>query len=146
MAFRFQSRELRVSHRTDRRRRKKARERIDLPPPPVPPLDVREGRHGDIAFFAEPKTIQADMRLVRRAIRDGWDVPEKMRGWLPDAIVEVVTLPLAKSGVDEGTWNMNAIAACRTVLAMEIERMRQEHAEDWRLLAEHKLSLLSGKK
>ena len=59
-----------MSHRSDRRRRKKARERIDIPPPPVPPLDVREGRHGDIALFADPKTMPADMRLVRRAIRD----------------------------------------------------------------------------
>lgn len=135
-----------MSHRTNRRRRKKSRDRIDLAPPPVPPLDVRDGRHGDIALFAEPKVMLADMRLVQRAIRDGWDIPEKMRGWLPDAIMEVVTLPLAKSGVDEGTWNMNAIAACRTILAMEIEHMRKEHAEDRRLLAEYKLSLRSGRK
>ena len=135
-----------MSHRSDRRRRKKTRERIDLPPPSSPPLDVRDGRYGDVALFTEPKTIPADMRLVRRAIRDGWDVPEKMRGWLPDAIMEVVTLPLAKSGVDEWTLDRNAIAAVQTMLAMATENMRQEHAEDRRRLAEYKLSLLSVRK
>lgn len=86
------------------------------------------------------------MRLVRRAIRDGWDVPEKMRGWLPEAILEVITMPLAKSGVDEWTLDRNAIAGAQTILALATENMRQEHAEDRRLLAEYKLSLLSGRK
>ena len=130
-----------MSHRTDRRRRKKARELKDLPPPPIPPLDVRDGRHGGIALFAEPQAILADMRLVRRAIRDGWDVPEKMRGWLPDAIMEVVTLPLAKSGVDESTLDRNAVAAGQTILAMETANMRQQHAELDLLLTERKSSL-----
>ena len=135
-----------MSHRNDRRRRKKARDRIDLPQPQVPPLDVREGRHGDIALFAEPKDIPAEMRLVRRAIRDGWDVPEKMRGGLPDALREVVSLPLAKSGVDEWTLDRNAIAAGQTFLAMETANMRQQHAEIDRLLAEQRSSLRAGRK
>ena len=135
-----------MSHRTDRRHRKKARERIDLPPPLVPPLEVREGRHGDIALFADSVSVIADMRLVRRAIRDGWDVPEKMRNWLPEALMEVVTLPLSKSGVDESTLDRNSTVACMTIVAMATESMRQEHAEDRRLLAEYKLSLHSGRK
>jgi hypothetical protein len=130
-----------MSHRTERRRRKKSRERIDLPPPPNPPLDVRDGRHGDIALFAEPQAILADMRLVKRAVRDGWDVPEKMRSWLPEAIIEAVTLPHAKSGVDEWTLDRNAIAGARAILAMTAENMRQEHAEGRRLLAEYKSTL-----
>ena len=135
-----------MSHRTDRRRRKKARERIDLPPPPVPPLDVREGRHGDIALFAEPKDISADMRLVRRAIRDGWDVPEKMRGWLPEALVEILTLPLAKNGADEWTLDWNAVAAGQTIVAIETAIMRQQHAELDRLLAEQRSRSRAGRK
>lgn len=135
-----------MSHRTDRRHRKKTRERIDLPPPLSPPLDVREGRHGDIALFTEPKTIQSDMRLVRRAVRDGWDVSEKMRSWLPEAIIDVVTLPHAKSVLDEWTLDRNAIAGARTILAMTAENMRQEHAEIDRLLAEHKSSLRAARK
>ena len=135
-----------MSHRTDRRRRKKARERIDLPPPPVPPLDVREGRHGDIALFAEPKDIPADMRLVRRAIRDGWDVPEKMRGWLPEALVEILTLPLAKNGADEWTLDWNAVAAGQTIVAIETAIMRQQHAELDRLLAEQRSRSRAGRK
>jgi hypothetical protein len=135
-----------VSHRTERRRRKKARERIDLLPPPVPPLDVREGRYGDIALFAEPKSMLADMRVVRRAIRDDWDVPEKMRAWLPDALMEVVSLPLAKSGVDESTLDRNATAACRTIVAMEAVNMRRQHAELDRLLANLRSTSKSGQR
>ena len=135
-----------MSHRTDRRHRKKARERIDLPPPLSPPLDVREGRHGDIALFTEPKTIQSDMCLVRRAIRDGWDVPEKMRSWLPEAIIEVITLPHAKSAVDEWTLDRNAIAGARTIVAMTAENMRQDHAERRRLLAEYESKLRLARK
>ena len=135
-----------MSHRTDRRCRKKARERIDLPPPPIPPLDVRDGRLGDIALFAEPQAMLADMRLVRRAVRDGWDVPEKMRSWLPEAILEVVTLPHAKSGLDEWTLDRNAIDGARTIPAMTAENMRQEHAEGRRLLAEYESKLRLARK
>ena len=135
-----------MSHRTDRRRRKNARERLDLPPPPIPLLDVRDGRHGDMALFAEPKDMIADMRLVRRAIRDGWDIPENMRSWLPEAIIEVITLPLARSGVDEWTLDRNAIAGARTIVAMTAENMRQEHAEGRRLLAEYESKLRLARK
>ena len=126
-----------MSHRTDRRRRKKAREQIDLPQPLSPPLKVRDGRHGDMALFAEPKDMLADIRLVRRAIRDGWDVPEKMRDWLPEAIFEVVTMPLAKSGVDEWTLDWNAIAAARVIVEMWGVQLRQEWAEIRRLIAKY---------
>ena len=126
-----------MSHRSDRRRRKKARERLDLPPSLVPPLDVREGRHGDITLFADPKAIPADMRLVRRAIRDCWDLPEKMREWLPEAILEVVTMPLAKSGVDEWTLDRNATAAAKVIIEMWAVQLRQEHAEIRRLIAKY---------
>ena len=94
----------------------------------------------------EPKTIQSDMCLVRRAIRDGWDVPEKMRSWLPEAIIEVITLPHAKSGLDEWTLDRNAIAGARTILAMTAENMQQEHAERRRLLAEYESKLRLARK
>lgn len=115
-----------MSHRTERRRRKKAREQIDLPPPLNPPLDVRNGRHGDLSLFADPKNSAADLRLVRRAIREGWEVDEKMRCWLSEAIMDVANMPLTKCGIDELTVNRNAIAATRTIIAMEVDNMRRD--------------------
>ena len=69
-----------------------------------------------------------------------------MRGWLPDALLEVALLPLAKSGVDESTLDRNSTVACQTIVAMWTKGMRQEHAEDRRLLAEQRSRSRAGRK
>jgi hypothetical protein len=130
-----------MSRRTNRHRRHKVRERIDLPPP----LEVRDRRDRDIALFAEPDDPRADLRLVRRAIREGWKVPEKMRHWLVPAVFEIA-MREGTNGISESDVDCNSMAACMTMIAMHGANIRQYQAETRRLLAEQESVSHSGRK
>ena len=104
-----------MSHRTDPRRRKKVRERQDIPPELFPPLKCRGGRHGDVALFQDPAATPADLRLVRRAVNHDWDTQPEMQEWLVEEVMKVVR---QTDGVSEYQSDKNSMLAIAAVYDM----------------------------
>lgn len=104
-----------MSHRTDRRRRKKVRERQDIPPELFPPLKCRGGRNGDVALFQDPAATAADLRLVRRAVNHDWDTQPEMQEWLVEEVMRVVR---ETDGVSEHQSDLNSLLAIVTMYDM----------------------------
>lgn len=67
-------------------------------------------------LFREPCYLRGDLRLLRRAIREGWPIPEASRTvlveWVSSILHERETLP-------EGVRDRATIAALWVVLDME---------------------------
>lgn len=105
-----------MSHRTERRHRKKLRDRIEIPPAPCVPLDVSGGHWGEITIFAIPRDILNDLKLVRRAIRNGWEVLPSKRDWLVKSVYQIVLAEHGES--EEYTVDKRAISAMMTIIEM----------------------------
>ena len=105
----------RMSHRTERRRRKKLRERQDARSPLSPPLKCRDGRNGDVALFQDPGATAADLRLVRRAVNHDWDTQPEMQEWLVEEVMKVVR---QTDGVSEYQSDKNSMLAIAAVYDM----------------------------
>lgn len=102
-------RDTKMSHRTDRRHRKKIRERQETPTPQSPPLAHRNGRHGDSALLQNPVAIPRDLNLIYRAIKEDWDIQPEMDVWLYREIFKVIRGP---DGISDGVADRNSVDAC----------------------------------
>lgn len=110
-----------MSHRTERRRRKKLREREDIPPALSAPLEIRGGRQGDVALFQDLAKIPGDLRLVSLAVNRDWDIQPEMQDWLLDEAMKIVD---HTDGVSEYESDKNSIAACSLVFDMHCANRR----------------------
>ena len=96
-------------------RRKRKQERRKSAEATAPPSDCRGGWGQGLPVKAE------DMALVRRAVREDWQVPPLVRA----AVVEEFT----QIALADGTDLRRAMAAIRVLIDMEGENQKREHAE-----------------
>lgn len=87
-----------------------------------------DGGLGLIDSLREDKTKVADLRLIRRALRNGWDIPERMIRNLPEIMAEIVeqkttTVLDAEGNQVEISNARNQVAAAKTIL--EADRLNQ---------------------
>ena len=100
-----------MSHRIERRRRKKLRERREIP------SDLHGSRHRDITLFSDARETGQDLRLVRRCVNESWDTPAEMRSWTIEKVMEIVR---QTNGVDEHESDLNSLVACSVMYDMFI--------------------------
>ena len=103
-----------MSHRTERRHRKKLRERNETPPSPCGvSLDESERSQRDFELFRDPAETATDLRLVRRAVNNDWDVAQQSRDWIIERVMGIVR---QERGALESESDRNSILACATML------------------------------
>jgi len=111
-----------MSHRTDRRRRKKHRERKEAPSVSESAfVKVVDGKPRDIELFRDPAETVMDLRLVRRAVNRDWDVPPERCGWIIEQVMSIVQ---QKGDASEVESDRNSILACATMLDMYLSARR----------------------
>lgn len=72
-------------------------------------------------LFREPKHLRGDLRLLRRAMREGWPIPEESRRVLLDRVSRIIHEP---EGVPEGVRTRATLAAAWVVLEADRENLR----------------------
>jgi hypothetical protein len=72
-------------------------------------------------LFSSPKHLRADLRLLRRAIRGGWTIPEASRRLLMERVVAVLNEP---ESVPEGVRTRATLAAAWVVLEADRTDLR----------------------
>jgi hypothetical protein len=119
-----------MSHRTERRHRKKRREREDIPLQLSSPREADSGRVGSNSLFSDPALTQADLRLIRRAVNQGWDVLSEMRGWIIEETMKIVR---QVDGLSENESDRNSILACVAMFDMYKagRRVEQKRIQDY---------------
>lgn len=79
-----------------------------------------------------PATVRSDARLVARAIKERWNIPEEKRpaivGRLLDIVGKTHVTVMTKTGPEEldDKADVNAIAAARVLVAMEGQNQADE--------------------
>jgi hypothetical protein len=72
-------------------------------------------------LFREPHHLRGDLRLLRRAIREGWPIPEQSRRVLMDRVHHILQDP---ESVPEGTRTRATLRACWALLEAERADLR----------------------
>ena len=72
-------------------------------------------------LFREPHHLRGDLRLFRRAIREGWPIPEESRRVLLDRVYSILREPEA---VPDGIRNRAFLGAAWVVLEADRENLR----------------------
>jgi len=112
-----------MSHRTDRRQRKKRRERIETPTFSLRgSTEDRDSKPRQMELFRDPTETAADLRLVRRAVNHDWDVELKSRDWIIEQVMGIVR---QESGDSEVESDQNSILACQTMFDMYVSAFRE---------------------
>jgi len=90
-----------------------------------------------VTIGSDPHRFVSDTKMIRRAIRKGWPVPEATRIAAiarMDAVVRRESVPtiLGDGAVfqDEGKADAHAIAAAKTLVAMTAFDQAEEHHQD----------------
>ena len=72
-------------------------------------------------LFREPHHLRADLRLLRRAIREGWPIPEGSRRLLLDRVSGILQNPEA---VHEGIRSRAVAAASEVFVEADLANLR----------------------
>ena len=72
-------------------------------------------------LFREPHHLRGDLRLLRRAIREGWPIPEESRRILLDRVYRILQDP---ETVPEGIRGRAVIGAVWVILEADRENLR----------------------
>ena len=72
-------------------------------------------------LFREPHHLRGDLRLLRRAIREGWPIPEESRRVLLDRVSRIIHEP---ESVPEGIRTRATLSACWVFLEADRENLR----------------------
>lgn len=73
-------------------------------------------------LFREPHHLRGDLRLLRRAIRDGWPIPEESRRVLLDRVSRLLIKDV--EDIPEGIRNRVLLGACAVFLEADRENLR----------------------
>jgi hypothetical protein len=79
---------------------------------------------------------RADMNLIRRAISEGWEIPQAKKAQVVDRLLEIAQKKSCqvstKTGIVQldGPADSNAVKAASVLVAMTGERQRDIHAQD----------------
>lgn len=79
-------------------------------------------------LFRERRNLRGDLRLLRRAIREGWPIPETSREALVRAVADNA-LGEELNGLAMGTYIRASLRACWVFLEMEEDNRAAEYAE-----------------
>lgn len=72
-------------------------------------------------LFREPRNLRGDLRLLRRAMREGWPIPAESRRVLMERVANILEEP---EGVPESIRTRATVAACWVVLEADRENLR----------------------
>ena len=72
-------------------------------------------------LFRDPHHLRGDLRLLRRAIREGWPIPEESRRFLLDRVRRILQNP---DSVPEGIRGRVVIGAVWVFLEADRENLR----------------------
>lgn len=72
-------------------------------------------------LFREPRHLRGDLRLLRRAIREGWPIPEESRRVLMDRVHRILQDP---ESVPEGIRTRATMSAFWVFLEADRENLR----------------------
>jgi hypothetical protein len=89
-----------------------------------PRMDHEQAETPGLPFgelFRDPHHLRGDLRLLRRAIREGWPIPEESRRVLLDRVSAIIDEPEA---VPEGIRTRAVFGAAWVVLEADRENLR----------------------
>ena len=72
-------------------------------------------------LFREPHHLRGDLRLLRRAMREGWPIPEESRRVLLDRVSRIIQEP---ESVSEGIRDRAVLGAAWVLLEADRENLR----------------------
>ena len=88
--------------------------RMDHEQPETPSLPFGE-------LFREPHHLRGDLRLLRRAIREGWPIPEESRRVLLDRVHRIIQ---ERDAIPEGIRTRVVLGAAWVVIEADRENLR----------------------
>lgn len=95
------------------------------------------GAHGaGLAILGDPHRTKSDLRMVARAVREGWDVAPEKRPAIVDRMLEIVDkrecMVMTKQGPTmlDGPADSNAIMAANTLLGMTKHNLGDIHHQE----------------